>query len=195
MIHKRKGMAMKRALWIALAVAVAIITLGTPAQAAPPPGYPPHGAVYSLQNVASGLCLDVANGWTHDGAPIQQWHCYGGPPVKWRFEHVGYWYQWPAYQVVNTSSQRCLDVPGGNLSTPPGTLLQQWGCWGGDMQRWVMVRNPDNTYKLLPQSSEPSGPNGPIGLCMDNKDWSPHPGTRVQVWSCWNAAVQNWRLI
>ncbi|AWZ09476.1 hypothetical protein DRB96_39530 [Streptomyces sp. ICC1] len=31
-----------------------------------------------IVNAKSGKCLEVENGWTHNGAPVQQWTCTRG---------------------------------------------------------------------------------------------------------------------
>jgi len=85
-------------------------------------GFPPLETVDYLVNRATGLCLDVADATTANGARIQQWTCNGGGSEKW-FEHpsaFGY-IQWTDYRT-----HKCLDVP--NASTTR-VVMQQYACW------------------------------------------------------------------
>jgi hypothetical protein len=93
---------------------------------------PVAGAV-ALVNVASGKCLDVANGSTDDAAKVQQWTCHGGPNQQWRVQPAG-----PpgAVFLVSVNSGKCLDVPAGQNG--PGVALDQLTCQGGGNQQWVV---------------------------------------------------------
>jgi hypothetical protein len=39
------------------------------------------------------------------------------------------------YVLKNVLTGKCLDVPGGIKDR--GVRVQQWDCWGGDMQKWI----------------------------------------------------------
>ncbi len=138
---------------------------------------------FLVSNAHSGYCLDVAYGSTANGARIQQWNCYAGPPEKWRFLHTGN----GEFNIINGHSGKCLDLPNGNANTPAGTALTQWTCWAGVMQRWTVHK--DNAGRV--QIRSVANPQ----LCVDNKDWSPSPGSTVQATWCgdWNA--QKWNRI
>ena len=44
--------------------------------------------------------------------------------------------------IVSKNSGKCLDVPywsGTNWAQNPATILQQWTCWGGDMQKFQLT--------------------------------------------------------
>jgi hypothetical protein len=49
----------------------------------PQPGHADHAERGELINRQSGLCLDVANSNTGDGAAIDQWTCNGGANQQW----------------------------------------------------------------------------------------------------------------
>lgn len=42
----------------------------------------------------------------------------------------------PYYTLINANSGKCLSI--GASSTADGATAIQWGCWGGDDQRWYM---------------------------------------------------------
>ncbi|MEO3973150.1 RICIN domain-containing protein [Streptomyces sp. CAU 1734] len=166
---------------VAMAAAVAMGTAfaTTPAQAAPSASHGP----YQFKNDYSHLCMDVASGATHDGARIQQWDCYGGAPTKWRLEFTAHLNGWSYYKFVNVHSGRCLDVPNGSMDA--GVELQQWGCWGGDMQQWALVEAGTGGSVTVR--------NRRSGLCLDVRNWG-GAGASLQQWRCNQLAVQTWRF-
>ncbi|MEV1116323.1 RICIN domain-containing protein [Actinosynnema sp. NPDC049800] len=161
-------------------VLVAAALLGAGLFAAPSAAAAPTNP-YLFINGYSNLCLDVAYGSLDDGARVQQWDCYGGPPERWHLEVVESLPGMTYYRLRNDNSGRCLDVP----DNTPGTGVHQWGCWGGWMQQWQVIHVAPNSLQLRNRQS---------GLCLDNRDWSLPPGTTIQQWHCNGAAVQLWRL-
>jgi hypothetical protein len=158
-------------------VAAAVLT-ASPADAATTYG------PYAFINNSSHLCMDVAYGSTADGGRIQQWYCYGGTPEKWSMVKVKRIGVTDYFELVNQNSNKCLDVPGGNGTA--GVLLQQWRCWGGDMQLWAVET------QSATQSARVK--NLMTGMCLDNKDWSNSPGTSLQQWPCNDLPPQQWHL-
>lgn len=91
-------------------------------------------AYYRIRNVQSGKCLDIPFGDPTWGVQVQQWDCWGSGDQGWM-------QQWHLIQlgsnqflIRNRATGLCIDVPDGNPND--GTVLQQWDCWRGDMQRW-----------------------------------------------------------
>jgi hypothetical protein len=81
----------------------------------------------SVKIAGTTKCLDVTNGGTADGTPIQLWDCNGGPNQKWYFTS--------AFDLVNPQADKCLDLTGG--STADFTKVQLWSCTGASNQKWA----------------------------------------------------------
>ena len=80
--------------------------------------------LWQLVNLGSGMCLDLRDGATADGSPVQQWTCNTtSTTMLWTREvpkGLTFW------QYRNERSGKCLDVRGG--SQAPGTVLQIYRC-------------------------------------------------------------------
>ena len=82
---------------------------------------------YHLINQYTGLCLDLKDGKTNDGAIIQQWTCNGtSTTMMWSLYDDFY----SSRQVVNDRSGYCLDVAGGSWADH--ALLQNYHCTNGN---------------------------------------------------------------
>jgi glucosylceramidase len=74
-------------------------------------------------SVAGGKCLDVEGSGTANGSRIVLFDCNGTGGQKWRYFD---------FQIINTHSNKCLDVGTGTLpvqatiQTCNGSLGQQW---------------------------------------------------------------------
>lgn len=93
-------------------------------------------AYFRYRNVATNKCLDVPGGDPTSGVQIQQWDC-------WADGAAGQMQQWQSLPMDPQSSHvmlrnrltgKCIDIPGGDRN--PGVIVQQWDCWGGNMQTW-----------------------------------------------------------
>jgi hypothetical protein len=119
---------------------------------------------------SSGLCLDVVNQSTANGAGVQVWSCSGNANQEWTYDGTN-------LRVYGT---KCLDVTNG--STADGTHLQIWDCTPGNAnQRWSLVG----------QTLQWTG----HGKCMDLTGGAAVDGTPIQTWGC-NAGNKNqeWSL-
>jgi hypothetical protein len=98
------------------------------------------GGYWYIQNYYSGLVLDVPNGSTKIGTPIQQYPYNGGDNQLWYFIPISTYYYGSydtAYLIVNKKSGMVLDVPG--FSTSNGTIIQQYQRNDGRNQRWWLL--------------------------------------------------------
>lgn len=78
---------------------------------------------YHFVNSGTGRCLDLTDGITADGTPLQQWTCNDtSDTMLWRFasDDNG------KTRIVNKRSGKCMDVRGG--SAAPGTVIQNYHC-------------------------------------------------------------------
>jgi len=72
-----------------------------------------------------GLCLDVADRNTSDGARVMAFTCNGGANQRWRAR---------GGEIRSVDSGKCLDIENGRAR--PGTAVIMYRCNGGDNQRW-----------------------------------------------------------
>ncbi|GAA4639817.1 hypothetical protein GCM10023196_102940 [Actinoallomurus vinaceus] len=140
---------------------------------------PTAGATYRLQNVGSGLVMDVAGQSRDDGGKVVQWTDNGGSNQQWRLKQAG-----SRYVLVNVNSGKVLDVPG--ASTEPATDLDQWTDNGASNQQWQLTPAPGGAYTLT---------NGHSGLAVDIWQQRRDPGAGVQQNTPSGAPSQEWRLI
>ncbi len=92
------------------------------------------------------------------------------------------------YYLVAESSGLCVDVQGGQAAIADGVPIQQWGCWGGDNQKWKLVPSGQGTYRIISKTSgkllDVTG--GPSAL---------NNGVPIQQWSLWGGTNQLWQLV
>ena len=93
---------------------------------------------YSITAKHDNMGLDVAGGpgavW--DSAAIIQWPYWGGSNEIFNLQPTGD----GSFNIVANHSGKCLDVV--NISTQNGAKIQQYGCWGGENQKWTFVPAP-----------------------------------------------------
>ena len=89
---------------------------------------------YTIQNVNSGLCLDITGGAsaTANGVKLEQWTCNGGTNQQFSLKSSSA----GGYEIVALNSGLCLDIAGN--STANNVQLEQWGCWGGANQSFSL---------------------------------------------------------
>jgi hypothetical protein len=96
--------------------------------------------LYRIENLLSHQCLDALGGATN-GTRVVQWPCASISNQTW---DTGVTLTGGAAAVtvksrVSGTTSHCLDVPGGQLSTP-GLPMQIWGCNGTDAQTWILIQ-------------------------------------------------------
>lgn len=63
----------------------------------------------------------------------------------------------------------------------------QWEYWGGEMQKYRVVQQPDGTYAILTNATGcKSG--------LDVYNWSNEAGGNINQWNYWGGACQKWVL-
>jgi hypothetical protein len=96
----------------------------------------PTGAgAYEVTSINTGMAVNVSYNSLADGALIAQFPYENTPNEKWVLAPTSDGY----YQVIAQSSGKCLDVNGGPGATGDGPVVQQWACWGGANQQWMLV--------------------------------------------------------
>jgi hypothetical protein len=133
-----------------------------------------------------GLCLDANGGslvtvsgsqWAQatlqycDGSASQVWYQYGG-------------------QLVNGSTQYCLDDPASN--TAPGTQLILHPCQGNPNQKWALP----SAGQYASAFGAVKNPTGSTKYCMDayGAIVGASPGQKVAINSCGGTQAQSWTV-
>ncbi|MGW2954880.1 ricin-type beta-trefoil lectin domain protein [Streptomyces eurythermus] len=144
-----------------LACAGALVALDTGAASAATTG--------ALTNVGNGKCLDLKDGSTADGTPVQMWTCVSGSPNQ----------MWTLGSDGSLSARgKCLDLAGNG--TANGTAVHTWTCYSSvATQKWQVTAAGD----LL---------NTAANKCLDIKDNNNADGARLQIWDCAGTNNQKW---
>ena len=140
--------------------------------------------VYYIQNVYSGLYLDVADGSTANSANIQQWAYNGCDAQKFKLVSAGNGY----YYIMTgaTGYEKCVDVAGGKSAD--GTNILQYTYKGSTNQLFKLELQSDGSYAILTgASSYASG--------LDVYGWSTESGGNVNQWNFWGGDCQKWILV
>ncbi|MFF5284563.1 RICIN domain-containing protein [Streptomyces sp. 62] len=146
----------------------------TPAQAAVEPV--PNATYFISPQHVSGMCLEVADWRTDNGAPVRQWPCTGGANQKWVR-----WYDSAdpyVYYYKNLNSGKCLEIAG--WGTYNGAPAQQWDCHFGANQGWSGTTYITPPYSYLP------------GKCLEIADWRTDAGAPARQWDCTYQPNQKW---
>ena len=138
---------------------------------------------YEIQNVSSGLALNVDGGSTANGAPIIQYpFTSGATNALWTFVPTSGGY----YQIKNANSGEVVNVTG--ASGINGALIVQWpgnGMIPGNDQ-WLPVQNPDGTYSFFNLNSLQA---------LDVPNGSTTSGTQLDQWFGNSTSAQEFNLI
>jgi hypothetical protein len=90
--------------------------------------------------------------------------------------------QW--VNVVSKNSGKCLDVTG--ISTAAATPLQQWGCWGGDNQKFLFTEVSGGYEVTIMNSGLQLDVSGGPGATQD--------GAPVIQWPYWGGSNEIWQV-
>ena len=89
--------------------------------------------------------------------------------------------------IVSKGSGKCLDVKGGESALSAGVPLQQWTCWGGTNQKFLL--SPvSGGYKITVRSS---------GLQLDvaGGPGATQNGTPIIQYPYWGGSNETWRVV
>lgn len=138
---------------------------------------------YFIQNVHSGLYLDVENGVTSNGTNIRQWTLNQSKAQKFKLVADGNGY----YYILTGASdyKSCLDIDSG--STDDGANVMQWNYWGGDMQKFQIVYD-NGGYVIKTKVSNST-------KALDLYEMSKDSGANICQWNYWGGNGQKWKLI
>lgn len=91
--------------------------------------------------------------------------------------------------VISKNSNQCLDVtsiPGTNYGKNPSALVQQYTCWGGDMQKWQ--------FTPVGSGYEMTNKNSGLQLDVIGGPGATQDGILIQQWPFWGGTNQIWNV-
>lgn len=152
---------------------------------------------YQIINYNSGLCLDVADNSTSDGAVLHQWGCEHGSNQMWHFKHQYSCEDFCRFTMIpddtyENDPQECLTLP---WSHTPGDDAHLGQCepspWASSAQGFSIadgisaLPTPGSQYRyrLI---------NWFNGMCLEIQDGSVNYGAPVQQTPCDGSAKQYW---
>ncbi|MBQ7942426.1 MAG: RICIN domain-containing protein [Lachnospiraceae bacterium] len=143
------------------------------------------GGYYMIQNVNSGLYMEVANGSAEKGANVQQWGADGAAQHNvWRAEYAGNGY-YKLYSQVGDGNTYLLDVTGAKSAN--GTNIEIYTDSGSSAQLFKFVKNGDGSYRIYTKASND-------GSCVEVTNALTSSGANVQQWAANGHNCQNWKL-
>ena len=139
------------------------------------------GVSYHVENVNSGLFLDLPNGKPVAGSIMQQWQKTGNSQQEWRFVDVGDGY---CKIVSMADEQMCVAVENASADDGAAVVLQKYA--GATAQQWKLV--PDaGSYAIVSRCSDNLA-------CLDVYEWSVDNGGVVKQWNYWGGECQLWKI-
>ena len=143
----------------------------------------PFNSTYEIQNVGSGLALNISGSSTANGGLVVQWPFSAGEKNSlWTFESTGGGY----YHIKNANSGLVLNVAAG--SGINGAKIIQWSAQGltpGNDQ-WRPVLNSDGSYYFINMYS---------GQALDVPGGSSATGLQLEQWFTNSTNAQKFKII
>jgi hypothetical protein len=152
------------------------------------PTTPPTGggaivlnAFYTLQNRASGKCMDARSSATANGTVVQQYTCNNTFAQHWQFQDAGGGF-WRINQ--RNSVPQVWDVSG--VSTANGALIHLWSYVAGANQQWSAESMGGGYYRFHARHS---------GRCLDVPNGAATESLQLQQYDCNTSNAQQFSLI
>lgn len=160
----------------------------TPSQPVEPPlevATLTDGAIFMIQNVNSGLYMEVEGGTQAVATNVQQWGADGSASHNtWRVLSAGDGYYYLYSQIGDTITY-ILDVD--RALTEDGTNIQIFTDTKADAQLFKFIKNDDDTYYILTKSSNDKS-------CLTIADDSTKSGASVIQSTLVKSDSQKWKL-
>lgn len=132
----------------------------------------------NIVNVASKLCVAVAENAPRDGVNVQQENCSDERAI-WDLIDLG----GREVAAYNRASGKVLDVAG--ASQDDGANVQQWTWNGTGAQRWRVENIDGRRVRLVSQNS---------GKCLDVSNRATNAGANIAQYRCHGGDNQFWQL-
>ena len=137
------------------------------------------GTQYHIDNVNSGLALNVSGGSISNNAAIIQWPYGGSLNSIWTFVATDSGY----YQIVNANSGKDIVVK--YAATTNGAPLIQYSFGSAQNDQWLPQQNSDGSYTFVNRKS---------GKVMDVPGGSTAQGTQLEQWGSNGGANQHFTV-
>ncbi len=160
---------------------VANLTDSGPITVTPGSGEPNLSGAYRLRNVFSQKCLRSLGNSTNNGAAVVQNTCDDEASSQWNAIETD---TSGVYQLIQVASNKAMDMSGAS-SNPLGKAII-WPSHNGDNQRWILVKNTDNTFAIANLNS---------GLVLDVNNSSTSDDTTIVQDYTNGGESQKWQLI
>ena len=145
-----------------------------------------NGGLYKIQNVYSGLYMQVEGAKKANNTNVQQWGTSDGNIHDvWKLVDLGNGY----YNIISKlgdGNTYYLNVEGS--STGNGTNIEIYEKTGGDSQKFILSKNPDGSFII--KTKVTSG-NSAVEVAGAGKG----SGNNIQQWNLNNYPNQNWKFI
>lgn len=142
--------------------------------------------IYQIQNVNSGLYLNVTGGTAANGTNVQQWGSSSAAPYdSFKIVSSGDGY-YKIYSMLEGGGTYLLDVSG--VSAANGANVIIFKDKDGVNQQFKFVAQGDGTYAIMTKVSSDAS-------CLDVENYSKSSGANVYQWQFNGTTNQLWRLI
>ncbi|MEZ5253711.1 MAG: RICIN domain-containing protein [Microthrixaceae bacterium] len=153
------------------------------------------GTWFTMKPKHSGMCIGVPNNTA--GSFVQQQTCSGATTQKWKAVAVG-----SGYQLVNQSSNLCVEVPGSSMAYQTATKQNTCGTSTDTNQIWQFVDPATHATVAFPSTGggsspgliPPSGTRVKVqhsGQCLDIRNISSNNGEYVDQYGCFTSGALN----
>ena len=122
--------------------------------------------------------LDIAGGYTTNGANIQIYQYNGSTAQQFKIQYAGNGY----YRIISAKTGKSLDIYGGY--TNDGTNIQQYTWNGSEAQLWKIVDLRNGYFYIRSK----------LGKGLDVYGGRSTSGTNVQLYSSNGSKAQSWVL-
>ena len=145
-----------------------------------------NNGLYMIQNVNSGLYMEVTNGTAANGINVQQWGANEAAAHNtWKAVYAGNGY-YKLYSQVGDGNTYLLDLYYGKADN--GTNIQIYTDTQSDAQCFKFVKTDDGLYRIYTKASKDTA-------CVEVKNALTSSGANVQEWEDNGHDCQLWKLI
>ena len=145
-----------------------------------------NNGLYMIQNVNSGLYMEVTGGSAANAVNVQQWGANGAAAHNtWKAKYAGDGY-YKLYSQVGDGNTYLLDLNNGKAAN--GTNIQIYTDTQSDAQCFKFVKAGDGLYRIYTKASKDTS-------CVEVKNAASSSGANVQEWEDNGHDCQLWRLI